>query len=134
MSDYRRAYLFTNKYGNPEWLFEVRRGNEVRGADQGYTEAEWRMTLTPSPWPSAEGKPYIVEYRANFGWGNGGPSMTEWDEESWYDEEDFMTHEWVARHYDVFSHPMVVRDFIQSRPGLYEQMYEKSGEYVPDAR
>ena len=132
MSDYKRAYMFTNKYGDTEYLFEIRRGDEVRGADQGYTEAEWRMTLTDT---YENGKVSdIVEYRANFGWGNGGPSITEWEDEDAFDDENFMSDEWVSQHYDVFSHPMVVRDFILSRPGLYEQLYEPHGEYVPDNR
>ena len=132
MSDYQRAYMFTNKSGTIEYLFEVRRGDEIRGADQGYVEAEWVMKVETTY--EKDRVPDIIEYRANFGWGNGGPSISEWEDESAFDDEDFMTDSWVEKNYDVFSHPIVVRDFIMSRPGLYEQMYGPHGEYVPDNR
>lgn len=133
MSDYKRAYMFANKSGTIEYLFEIRQGDEIRGCDQGYVEAEWRMKVESTGY-NDDMTPDIVEYRANFGWGNGGPSITEWEDEESFDAEDFMSDEWVKRNYDVFSHPMVVRDFILSRPGLYEQIYEPHGEYVPDNR
>jgi hypothetical protein len=123
--DYKRAYKYTNKYGTEEYLFEERRGDSVRGADQGYVEADWKMTIKDA---HGLGLP-IIKYKIIFGWGNDGPYFfNQWDIEEDYDNPDYMTEAWIAERYEVITDEKQVEQFIRSRPGLYEQLYDEGTE------
>ena len=106
-------------------LLEERRGGEVRGSDQGYIEAEWRIKYV-SEKDLPQDPPYVTEYRANFGRSNGGPANGEWFEE--FEEFDndglrVFSDEWFAAHgWGVITNSLEVRAFIDSRPGLSENI------------
>lgn len=121
MTSYKRAYAFKNKYGNIEYLLEERRGDEIRGADQGYVEAEWRLVEQHNRGlDSAD----IVEYRLNFGWSNDGPAVLDWEDETDMDDPEYMTDTWIMSHYELFTDPFIVLLFIMSRPGLIQELSE----------
>ena len=84
MSDYKRAYMVGEHFG---CLLEERRGDEVRGSDQGHIEAEWKIAYF-SEEGFRQNAPYVTEYRANFGWSNGGPANQYWFEEEDFGDED----------------------------------------------
>ena len=121
VSNYKRAYMVGEDFG---CLFEERRGDEVLGSDQGYIEAEWKIKYTREVY-FPQNAPYITEYRANFGWSNGGPANWKWFEESDLDDEGFRLQpgEWLAAHgWEVITDSIEIWAFIDSRPGLSEHM------------
>ena len=119
VSNYKRAYMVGEDFG---CLLEERRGDEVRGSDQGYIEAEWKIKYI-SEKGFCENVSYVTEYRANFVWSNGGPANQEWFGESDFDDEDFMSDEWLAAHgWEVITDSVEIWAFIDSRPGLSEHM------------
>ena len=121
MSDYKRAYKVNKDFG---CLLEERRGDEVRGSDLGYIEAEWKIKYI-SEKDFCPNVPYVTEYRANFGWGNGGPANREWFDDSDFNDEGFRVRpdEWLAAHgWEVITDSIEIRAFLDSRPGLSENM------------
>ena len=130
MSDYKRAYMVSKDFG---CLLEERRGDEVRGADQGYIEAEWKIKYISAKHYRPD-VPYVTEYRASFGWSNSGPANREWFEESDFDGKDLrvLPDEWFAAHgWEVITDYTEVWAFIDSRPGLPENMgYRMSKEGI----
>ena len=121
MSNYKRAYKVSEEFG---CLLEERRGDEVLGSDQGYIEAEWKIKYMRER-GFRKNAPYATEYRANFGWSNGGPANWKWFEESDFDDEGLrgLPDEWLAAHgWEIITDSIEIWAFINSRPGLSEHM------------
>lgn len=110
MSDYKKAYRLPDE----SFLLEERRGDEVRGSDQGEWELDWKLLYNDD---------LSVGYKIYRLWGNGGPSNSEWFTEEDYDDDDFMTESWLKKNgWEIITNADEIHSFIASRPGMKELM------------